>query len=119
MKAREIVEDIRVRNTGIEEEILYSTIKILEKELMQYGEFKEREFNEDAQLYAPEEFKEMYIERLMREAALRREDWDCYNAHNTLYNAKLKEYRAYIIRNDAAKHKRIGTEQSFKNDWRW
>ena len=113
MKAREIVDDIRVRNTGVEEDILYDTIKVLEQELKQYGEFEEREFNEEAELYAPEEFKEMYIERLMREAALRREDWDCYNAHNALFNAKLKEYRAYIVRNAIPK------EQSFKNDWRW
>lgn len=113
MKAREIIEDVKMRGVGLEEDALYDALEVLEKDICRYGEFEEREFGEDAELYAPKEYKEMYTEYLVREAALRREDWDCYNAHNTLFNAKLKEYRAYIVRNAIPK------EQSFKNNWRW
>jgi hypothetical protein len=106
MKAYELIEKVKKGASAaqIESEMLYEALSSIESRIGHKAELPKKELDKDDVLYAcgggvADGYTDMYSAYLDREACRIREDWDCFNIHDAIFNARYEELCKEIIRN--------------------
>lgn len=107
MQAQEIISAVIKTDPTAGEEMIWDALQQIEERVrgvLKKGSADVR--RENYTMALPKEFKKVYTEYIMREAALWRDDWDCYNSHNAVFTNEF--LRAVTVKR----------ESRIKNEWR-
>ena len=105
MKVYELIEKVKKGASAaqIESEMLYEALSSIESRIGDKAELPKKELDKEHILYAcgggvADGYTDMYSAYLDREACRIREDWNCFNIYDTIFNARYEELCKEIIR---------------------